>query len=294
MTYHIGIDLGGSKIEIIVLNSKLKIIFRSRLPTEAEKGSHIVLRNIKKLFFLATTYIKNNKFTLGIGTPGSIIKNKGIIRNSTIHDHNGINLKEVIENELQKEIFLENDANCFALAEATLGAGRNYKNVFGIILGTGCGGGIVFDKKLWIGNNLLAGEWGHSIININGDKCFCGKTGCINTLISGSAIENKLLKITGFKTSAKDFFQKSNHSGKERLLLDEFISNLEKSLINLIHIIDPEVFVLGGGLSNFDLIYRKINNSKFISTRLIKNSLGDSAGVIGAALLGREEGIFNC
>ena len=288
MTYHIGIDLGGTKIEIVILNSKLKVIYRDRIPTESEKGFEVVLKNIKEIYFKALKYIKKDEFTLGIGSPGSVNKDSGLIQNSTIHHHNGKDIKKIFENELNTNLILENDANCFTLAEAILGVAKNYKNVFGIILGTGCGGGIVFNKKLWVGQNFLAGEWGHSIIDINGNKCFCGNNGCINTFISGTAIENKLIKISGNKISAKDFFQKSNYDDEERDILDEFYNVLEKSLNNLIKILDPEVFVLGGGLSNYDLIYKKIQKSSYISTPFLKNSLGDSAGVIGAALLGRD------
>lgn len=287
MSYHIGIDLGGTKIEVVILDTKLEIIFRDRILTEVDKGFDVVLSNIKKLFTNALQFVNAKDFTLGIGSPGSVIKDSEVIQNSTIHHHNGKNLKKIFERALNTDLILENDANCFALAEATLGAAKNYNKVFGIILGTGCGGGIVYDKKLWVGHNYMAGEWGHSIIDINGTECFCGNVGCINTYISGTAIENKLIKITGNKISAKDFFNKPTYDDKEEIILNEFYDVLEKSLINLMNILDPEVFVLGGGLSNHELIYEKINNSSNIKTPFLKNSLGDSAGVIGAALLGK-------
>ena len=204
---------------------------------------------------------------------------------------------DLIENKIQHSIFIENDANCFALAESKIGAGKNYQVVFGIILGTGCGGGFVYENKLWPGLNGLAGEWGHSTIDINGSKCFCGKNGCINTLISGTGLENLLYKKTKKKKTAENFLKQVNYSIDEQELLNDFYNNFGRAIVNIINIIDPDVIVLGGGLSNHSMLYKKgiekvilnsANNDQTI-TPIVKNLLGDSAGVLGAAILPIQE-----
>lgn len=170
-----------------------------------------------------------------------------------------------------------------------LGAGRNKRFVFGVILGTGCGGGIFFNNQLWSGNNNLAGEWGHSIIDIDGPDCFCGKKGCINAFISGTALEKKIRHSLNELMTAKDFLNKKSYSPSEEKIIDEFILYFNLSISNIVNIIDPEVIVIGGGLSNFKKLYNNIDNSQNKNKNLIvKTMLGDTAGVIGAALLGSE------
>ena len=291
---HIGIDLGGTKIESVVLDSKLNILFRERIPTESNNGSIHVINQIEKIYLKAVVNIKNKAHTLGIGTPGSISKNTGLLRNSTIHCQNGLPINKLIEKKLKRPIVIENDANCFALAEANIGAGKNFPLVFGVIMGTGCGGGIVYNNKLRIGPQRLSGEWGHSIINPNGPKCFCKKKGCVSTYISGNGLEENIKKRLNKSMSAESFLKQSIYNRKEEEILNEFYEFYGLSLANIINTIDPDVIVLGGGLSNHNELYekglKKVYKNVFCDepdTPILKNTLGDSAGVIGAAIIGK-------
>ena len=291
---HIGIDLGGTKIESVVLDSKLNILFRERVPTESNNGSIHVINQIEKIYLKAVVNIKNKAHTLGIGTPGSISKNTGLLRNSTIHCQNGLPIDKLIEKKLKRSIIIENDANCFALAEANIGAGKNFPLVFGVIMGTGCGGGIVYNNKLRIGPQRLSGEWGHSVINPNGPKCFCKKKGCVSTYISGNGLEENIKKRLNKSISAESFLKQSIYNKEEKEILNEFYEFYGLSLANIINTIDPDVIVLGGGLSNHNELYekglKKVYKNVFCDdpdTPIFKNTLGDSAGVIGAAIIGK-------
>tara|TARA_Y100000741_G_scaffold17644_1_gene13449 strand:- start:5165 stop:6058 length:894 start_codon:yes stop_codon:yes gene_type:complete len=291
---HIGIDLGGTKIESVVLDSKLNILFRERVPTESNKGSIHVINQIEKIYLKATNSIKNKSHTLGIGTPGSISKNNGLLRNSTILCQNGLPIDKLIEKKLKRSVVIENDANCFALAEATIGSGQKFSLVFGVIMGTGCGGGIVYNNKLRIGPQRLSGEWGHSVINPNGDICFCKKKGCVNTYISGTALEKRIKRKLKNSITSKNFLNQSTYNKKEKELLSEFYDFFGLALANIINTIDPDVIILGGGLSNHDGLYKeglkKVYKNVFCkepNTPILKNMLGDSAGVIGAAIIGK-------
>ena len=159
--FHIGIDLGGTKIEVAALNKTHDVIFRERVETGANKGTEHILNQIFKAYQSATQYIKNAAHSVGVGAPGSISTKSGLLRNSNTTCLNGLPLQKLIEKKLNTKLILENDANCFALAEAIMGAAINYNLVFGVIMGTGCGGGFVINKQLRIGPQLIAGEWGH-------------------------------------------------------------------------------------------------------------------------------------
>ena len=204
----------GTKIELVAIDNKFNILYEKRILTESEKGSDHVLNQIDVLYKKANKFFGFREHTVGIGTPGSISQETGLLRNSTIYCHNGLPLTTLIENKIKHSIVIENDANCFALAEAKLGAGKNYDVVFGVILGTGCGGGIVFNNSLWSGLHGIAGEWGHSIIDMNGFKCFCGKKGCINTLISGTGLENIILLTLKKNITAEEFLNKEKYSNE--------------------------------------------------------------------------------
>ena len=291
---HIGIDLGGTKIESVVLDSKLNVLFRERIPTESSKGSTHVMNQIEKIYSKAVTSINNKTHTLGIGTPGSISKNTGLLRNSTILCQNGLPIKKLIEKKLKRPVIIENDANCFTLAEATIGSGKKFPLVFGVIMGTGCGGGIVYNNKLRIGPQRLSGEWGHSIINPNGNMCFCTKKGCVSTYISGIGLETKIKQKLNNSTSSAKFLNQSIYDQKEKELLTEFYEFYGIALANIINTIDPDAIILGGGLSNHDGLYneglKEVYKNVFCeepNTPILKNMLGDSAGVIGAAIIGK-------
>jgi len=188
---------------------------------------------------------------------------------------------------------MENDANCFALAESLLGSAKGYDVVFGVIMGTGVGGGIVINGTLHKGRTNIAGEWGHHTLHPNGNECYCGKQGCVETYISGPALEKRWLELTGKKESLQPIVQDlSNEKAKQ--WKEEFLVNFGMALANVIDILDPDVIVLGGGASNIPFLYDEGKKAVYdkvfsdsIETPILKNSLGDSAGVFGACLLNR-------
>ena len=286
----IGIDLGGTKIEIIALADQIEI-YRKRILTEAHKGSDHIIHQINDIYQQALIHISGASHTLGVCTPGSIAAETGLLRNSNTTCLNGLPLQHMLEDKLGHPLLIENDANCFALAEALMGAGQRYPLVFGVIMGTGCGGGLVYNKQLRHGPNLISGEWGHSILHTNGNPCYCGKHGCVETYISGAGL-SKILAAQGMHTSLEAFFQKEDKNHLERKTYQHFINDFAQAMGNVINSIDPDIIILGGGLSNIDALYtdgvRAINEyvfSESLKTPIVRNQLGDSAGVFGAALL---------
>ena len=294
----LGIDLGGTKIEGIVLKSKEnpEEVIRHRVDTEEEKGYSQVISNIKSLVDSIENRI-NHKFNkLGIGTPGTIDPETGLLKNSNSQCLNGMPIQKDLSKTLGKTILIQNDANCFALAETLLGSVKdqypNAKNVFGIIIGTGVGGGVIIDGKTLYGSQGIGGEWGHTIVTDNGDKCYCGKRGCVETVISGRALQIYYNKISGKKLKFEEIYAIKNSDKDAKKTLKRLIKYFGKGLSNVVNIIDPEVIVLGGGLSNIDELYTEGYNElkKYVfnptfKTPLLKPKLGDSAGVYGAALL---------
>jgi len=293
--YRIGIDLGGTKIEGVILDAHLNEVFRTRIPTEQEKGYGELLLTLKNLYTLLCDKIHHHPHTLGIGTPGSISKQTGLIKNCNIVCMNGKMFKEDLERLIARKFVRQNDSNCFAIAEALMGAGKEKKSVFGIILGTGVGGGYVYQGKLISGLQSLMGEWGHTIINSTGEKCYCGKIGCIETYISGKGVENKYYLASNEKLPMEDIVKRYRlGETTAQLIMSDFFSYFGKACSNLIGIMDPDIIVVGGGLSNIDELYvlgiNKVKDYIFndtLITPIVKNKLGDSAGVIGAALLGK-------
>ena len=294
----LGIDLGGTKIEGIVLKSKEnpEEVIRHRVDTEEEKGYSQVISNIKSLVDSIENRI-NHKFNkLGIGTPGTIDPETGLLKNSNSQCLNGMPIQKDLSKTLGKTILIQNDANCFALAETLLGSVKdqypNAKNVFGIIIGTGVGGGVIIDGKTLYGSQGIGGEWGHTIVTDNGDKCYCGKRGCVETVISGRSLQIYYNKISGKKLKFEEIYAIKNSDSDAKKTLERLIKYFGKGLSNVVNIIDPEVIVLGGGLSNIDELYTEGYNElkKYVfnptfKTPLLKPKLGDSAGVYGAALL---------
>lgn len=292
--YHIGIDLGGTKIEVAVLDSQDKILFRERLFTEAHLGSKHIFDQIYALYSKAVMSIQNKSHTLGLGTPGSISKKTHLLKNSNTLCLNDLPMQTLLEDKLVHDIVIENDANCFALAEAIMGAGIGYPSVFGVIMGTGCGGGIVFDGKIRQGPQNIAGEWGHMVIDPQGLPCYCGASGCVESFISGGGLEKRIKNTTGNSISAMDFFRIPLKDESLKKIKQDFYARFGQALANLINILDPDIVVLGGGLSNeeslykegIEEVYKRIFND-VPTTPIVKNILGDSAGVIGAALIGK-------
>ncbi len=293
--YHIGIDLGGTKIEVVILNSQEKILFRERLLTEANLGSEHIFKQIHSLYKKAVVSIQNKTHTLGLGTPGSISQKTHLLKNSNTLCLNGLPLQSILEDKLAHNVAIENDANCFALAEALMGSGRGYPFVFGVILGTGCGGGIVFDGNIRQGAQNIAGEWGHMVIDPQGPRCYCGANGCVESFISGGGLEKRIQDKTGRKISAIDFFNTPLKDESLKKIKQDFYARFGQALANLINILDPDIVVLGGGLSNEKSLYKEGINEVYArifndvpTTPIVKNMLGDSSGVVGAALVGQK------
>ena len=284
----IGIDLGGTKTEGIILNDNLEPIERKRIPTP-QNDYNAILNSVVDLVNDLKT--KTNDSTIGICTPGAISKKTGLIKNSNTQCLIGMPLKEDLEKALGQKVSMENDANCFAMAEAKMGAAKDYDVVFGVIMGTGVGGGIVINKKIHHGRTNIAGEWGHHTLHQNGNKCYCGKNGCVETYISGPALEKRWNELTGKKDSLPQIIQNFDDD-KAIQWKNEFLHNFGTALANVIDILDPDTIVLGGGVSNVSFLYdegkKAVYDSVFsdlVDTPILKNQLGDSAGVFGASLL---------
>ncbi len=286
--FKIGIDLGGTKTEGVLLDEDLEIIERKRVPT---------VQDYKKIIESIASLVNDlkskasGKTTVGVCAPGVTSQKTGLIKNSNTQCLIGMPLQKDLERTLGQKILMENDANCFAMAEAQLGAAKNYGIVFGVIMGTGVGGGIVINGKIHGGRSNIAGEWGHHIIRPNGNKCYCGKSGCVETYISGPALERRWKELTG-KPQPLPTIIENLSTTKAKEWKAEFLENFAIGLANVINILDPDVVVLGGGLSNIPFLYDEGKNlvyknifSDLADTPILKNNLGDSAGVIGASLL---------
>lgn len=293
--YKIGIDLGGTKIEAIVLDSNNRELWRKRIPTEQRKGYHSILTKIKSLYEEAVLSINHCIHTLGMGIPGTISKETNRVKNANTTCLIDQYLKEDLVDFLKHDIEIHNDANCFTLAEATMGAGVGENFVFGVIMGTGCGGGIYIDGKIHVGSQGIAGEWGHMQINPDGPLCYCGRRGCVETYISGGGVEKMYAESFGESKTMEEItvgYRQGDPDCKK--IFEKFLENYGLALANLINILDPDLVVLGGGLSNIDELYTKGREeveknifSDSFKTPIVKNRLGDSSGVIGAALIGK-------
>jgi len=294
--HKIGIDLGGTKIEGILLDEKYNTIQRKRIETHQENGYDSIVKSIISL----VNELKektSEEITVGMCTPGVTNANSGVIKNSNTQCLLGMPLKNDIENILGYEIAMENDANCFTLAESVLGSAKGYDVVFGVIMGTGVGGGIVINGTLHKGRTNIAGEWGHHTLHPNGNECYCGKQGCVETYISGPALERRWYERSYQKTSLQTITQTvyEKYGTKKvwfELWKEEFLENFGMALANVIDILDPDVIVLGGGASNIPFLYDEGKEAVYdkvfsdsVDTPILKNSLGDSAGVFGACMV---------
>ena len=287
--YKIGIDLGGTKTEGILVDEEFQVIERKRVPTNQNNGYESILETIQDL--VSNLKKNNEKTSIGVCTPGALSKESGLIKNSNTQCLIGKDLKNDLEKILDQEISIENDANCFALAEARLGVAKNHDTVFGVIMGTGVGGGLVIDGKIHSGRTNIAGEWGHHCIKPNGNECYCGRKGCVETYISGPALEKKWNELTNQNISVADIVKNSQEDAY-KTWKNEFLEHFGLSMANVIDILDPDVIVLGGGLSNIPFLYDEGKNlvyehvfSDTVDTPILQNQLGDSAGVFGACIL---------
>ena len=280
----IGVDLGGTKIEAIALDGSREVM-RRRVPTPRGDYAGTVAA-------VASLVRAIGKGTVGVGIPGALSRVSGVVKNANSTWLIGRPLKQDLEKAIGREVRLENDANCFALSEATDGAGAGAEVVFGVILGTGVGGGIVVHGKVLSGPNAIAGEWGHNPLPAPGPEdlplpaCYCGRSGCIETYLSGPALARDHEQATGKLLSAEQIVSLGGDA------LRRYEKRLSRALASVINVLDPDVIVLGGGMSNVERLYTEVPRlwskdvfSDHVATRLVRNAHGDSSGVRGAAWL---------
>lgn len=293
-----GIDLGGTKIECAVLESaeNPRAVFRRRLPTEGDNGYRHVLDRIASLVEEAARETGLLPERIGIGTPGTLDPDTGLLRGCNSQHLQHQPFADDIASLLGIPVEIENDANCFALAETRMGiVSREHPDaqvVFGIILGTGVGGGLVVDGKLIAGANRIAGEWGHNFLDESGGPCYCGRVGCVETVISGPALERYYAARSGREKSLVDIVGSTETDSMAESTMARLITSFGRAVAVLINCIDPDIVVIGGGVGNIDRLYdhgtRAVAKHVFsptMKTRILRPVLGDSAGVFGAALL---------
>ena len=296
-----GIDLGGTKIEGAVLESASvpQVMFRDRLPTESSQGYDHILRQIKGVVDKMESSMGYLPQRIGIATPGIRSPKSGTMRNCNTTSLNGRTLKEDLEKILGMEVLMANDANCFAVAEANMGIVKEKypeaKVVFGVIMGTGVGGGVVVDGKVINGFHGIGGEWGHNILDASGGPCYCGKVGCVEKILAGPALEKYYLSLSGTPKTMKEIYEayKLGQDEKAKETIQRMIQFFGKALSVVVNILDPDVIVIGGGVGNIDLLYTEgrkslenyIFNDRVFETPMLRPKLGDSAGVFGAAYL---------
>lgn len=300
-----GIDLGGTKVEGVILKSveDPEVLFRDRLSTERDKGYDHIISQIQKLVGKMEVFIGYKPIFIGMGTPGAIDPKSGTIKNSNSTSLIGKPLTQDLEKLIGARFQLENDANCFALAETRMGVVKekfpNAKVVFGVIMGTGVGGGLVVNGQTINGLHSIAGEWGHNFLDESGGKCYCGKIGCVETVLSGPSLEKYYQSVSGTNKMLKDIYEDHLHGADQfaSQTMNRMTSMFGKAISVIVNIIDPDVIVIGGGVGNIDLIYSEGREQlkKFVfnttsgiadlETPIVKPKLGDSAGVFGAAYL---------
>jgi fructokinase len=293
----IGVDLGGTKTEIAALDPRGRELLRRRVATPA--GDYrATIATVTELVRAAEREL-GAAATVGIGTPGSISRATGLLRGSNSLCLNGQPVRQDLEAALAREVRIANDANCFALSEAVDGAGRDAEVVFGVILGTGVGGGLVVRGHVLAGRNAIAGEWGHNPLpwpaaaERPGPPCYCGLTGCIETWLSGPGLERDCREATGEALPATAIVARAAGGDAAcAAALARYEERLARALAHVINILDPDVIVLGGGMSNVERLYASVPPrwgrwvfSDRVDTRLARNAHGDSSGVRGAAFL---------
>ena len=291
----IGVDLGGSKIEAILLDESGAQLWRERVPTPRNDYAAILQATVDLVH--AAENFANASCSVGLGTPGSVSPATGLMRNSNTQCLNGKALQRDLEGMMERPLRIANDANCFALSEAVDGAGAGGKVVFGVILGTGVGGGIVVDKHVLLGANAISGEWGHNPLHTDAEYelplCYCGRHGCVETWLSGPGLAADHARVTGLKVEAPEVVARAAAGDADSdATLVRYEKRLAQALAAVINIVDPDVIVLGGGLSNIERLYRNVPKlwaahifSDTVRTRLARNRHGDSSGVRGAAWL---------
>jgi fructokinase len=307
----LGVDLGGTKIEAVVLRlepDEPRILARMRVPTEREQGyDHVVGATAKLVADVAAEAGLDGLPPVGVGMPGSITLRRAdgspsdtpLTKNSNTTCLNGRPFRRDLSRAVGADIAFANDANCFALAEATYGAARGARVAFGVILGTGVGGGIVLREggesaaRVWDGAQGIAGEWGHVTLDpVAGPPCYCGRRGCVEQYLSGPAIEAAYRARAGRAMPLTEIAARAREDDQARETLDAVVDLFGRAVATVINVLDPDTIVLGGGVSNLQVLYERgaeavarwIFNDE-VRTVIAKHALGDSAGVLGAALL---------
>lgn len=315
-------DLGGTKTEAVLLRRSggsphHEVLERERVPTPQSDGYAAIVENTASLVErVLSTAPAAARPLIGVGMPGSVTRRDGLVKNSNTVCLNGQPFRQDLQHRLGREVAFENDANCFALAEALLGAGSDHAEgvVFGVIMGTGVGGGLILHGKPWPGPQQLGGEWGHHAVGpwrrwdqaslataghslglglLERGPCYCGKTGCLELYLSGPAVEEDYERRAGRRLPLSEIARQRSHDVHAEAALAEMLEAFGRGLGNLISILDPSAIVLGGGVSNLDCLYdegvtrvaRYVFNDE-LTTPILRHRLGDSAGVLGAALLG--------
>ena len=292
----IGIDLGGTKIEGIVLDADNRPVIKRRWPTPAQNYQQILEAIDKAVRTLEQDVAQS--CSVGIGMPGAISPHSGLVKNANTVVLNGRNFTNDLERLLARKIYVANDANCLALSEAVDGAGREAGCVFAVIIGTGTGGGLVVNRQLLVGGNAIAGEWGHNPLpwqenDVSLSPCYCGKLGCIETYLSGAGLARLYVAFGGGNISAEEISER--YDFQEELAIktvETYAHRLGCALSSVINIVDPDIVVLGGGLSQIRNLVQLVESvlpsfvfSDHVATKIVKALHGDSSGVRGAAWL---------
>ena len=296
-----GIDLGGTKIEGVVLEAAnlQNTLCRIRVPTEQEGGHLHILRQVQKLVRQMEADTGISPKVIGMGTPGTTDPSTGLLKNSNTVVLNGQPVQQQLQELIGPRFVLSNDANCFAIAEATMGAvldlGYTPEVVVGLILGTGVGSGVVVRGQALQGIHGIAGEWGHNTLIPNGNLCYCGKKGCVETVISGPALQRHYKAISGTFLQMPEIVKRARGGSDTYATqtLQRLVQYFGKAIANIVNVLDPEVIVIGGGVGNIDELYSEgaaatlphVFNPQ-LKTKFVRPRLGDSAGVFGAAMLG--------
>jgi len=293
----LGIDLGGTKIELVALGPGGDVIWRERVPTPKDDYEATILA-LRDLVLRAEEQL-GERGSVGVAIPGTVSARTGLVKNANSTRLIGHPLDKDLATAIGRPVRVANDANCFALSEATDGAGRGAPVVFGIIAGTGVGGGVVVDGRVIVGANAIAGEWGHNPLpqpshdEIPGPHCYCGKRGCTEAWLSGPALARQFTEATGRTLIATEIADAAETGdAAARAIMQAYYDRFARAVATVVNILDPDVVVIGGGLSKIDALYRELPERVMRyaftpegPTRVLKNVHGDSSGVRGAAWL---------
>lgn len=300
----VGVDLGGTKIEAVRARrggvAPLSVLSRRRVPTPSAGGYDAILAATAALIEETAREggLDPEAVPVGVGMPGGITRRGGLVKNSNTVCLNGRPFRADLERRLGRPVAADNDANCFALAETRMGAAAAHADgvVFGVILGTGVGGGVVIRGEVWEGAQGIAGEWGHHAVWADRTErtCYCGQIGCLESWASGPAVERDYARRSGATLPLAEIALRRDRDPHAAAAIEALLSTFGRALANVIDILDPTAIVLGGGVSNLDVLYdegaRRVAGCVFndeLTTPILRHALGDSAGVLGAALIAR-------